>query len=311
MSIRSLFLCLISGVTFFLSANAQVPETAWKAAQEEVKVTRADGWVIKSSANLTHTQNAFSDNWEGNETGSLLWAFASNTTAKRKLTKKMLFRGNLKLAYGQSQTQNLETREWTAPNKSTDLIDFENLLRFTLGAPIDPFVSARLISQFYDARGEGTTFNPMTITESAGIAKQLRSSEENDWLVRFGVGLRQHFDRNALLDTLTLERGSNNTQDGGLELVNELTVPLFDNAITLDSKLTVFQALYYSESGELTGARSNYWKSVDINFENIFTASITKVLMVNLYTQLLYDKEVDLGGRFRETLSLGLTFILI
>ncbi|MBT7617797.1 MAG: hypothetical protein HN590_10995, partial [Calditrichaeota bacterium] len=51
-----------------------------------------------------------------------------------------------------------------------------------------------------------------------------------------------------------------------------------------------------------------YWKAVDINWENIFTANITKYLMVNLYLQLLYDKEVDLGGRLKQTLSLGLTY---
>ena len=38
---------------------------------------------------------------------------------------------------------------------------------------------------------------------------------------------------------------------------------------------------------------------------------VTKYLMVNLYTKFLYDKEVDLGGRFKQTLSLGVTYKLI
>lgn len=33
--------------------------------------------------------------------------------------------------------------------------------------------------------------------------------------------------------------------------------------------------------------------------------------MVNLYIQFLYDKEIDLGGRFKETMALGLTYKFI
>jgi len=33
--------------------------------------------------------------------------------------------------------------------------------------------------------------------------------------------------------------------------------------------------------------------------------------MVNLYTQLLYDREIDAGARLKETLALGLTYRLL
>jgi hypothetical protein len=32
---------------------------------------------------------------------------------------------------------------------------------------------------------------------------------------------------------------------------------------------------------------------------------------VNLYVQFLYDKEVDLAGRFKESLALGITYKLM
>jgi hypothetical protein len=54
-----------------------------------------------------------------------------------------------------------------------------------------------------------------------------------------------------------------------------------------------------------------FWPSVDINWENIFSASVTKYVVVNLYTQWLYDKQIDKRGRFKETLSLGLTYKLL
>jgi hypothetical protein len=49
---------------------------------------------------------------------------------------------------------------------------------------------------------------------------------------------------------------------------------------------------------------------VDVNWENMLSASITKYLTVNPYAQFLYDKEIDLKGRFKETLALGLTYRL-
>lgn len=44
-------------------------------------------WEISSEINLTQTQNAYSDNWDGSETGSISWAFNLNTVAKNRLTK--------------------------------------------------------------------------------------------------------------------------------------------------------------------------------------------------------------------------------
>ena len=55
----------------------------------------------------------------------------------------------------------------------------------------------------------------------------------------------------------------------------------------------------------------DYWKSPDIEWENIFSASIIEYVMVNLYTQFLYDKEIDRAGRFKQILSLGVMYDLL
>ena len=94
--------------------------------------------------------------------------------------------------------------------------------------------------------------------------------------------------------------------------VSDFTSPLADTSITVTSKLSVYRAFYYSKSDEFAGLPSeDYWKAPDVNWETILTAGITKYLMVNLYVQLLYDKEVSLAGRFKQTLSLGLTYKLM
>jgi hypothetical protein len=48
-----------------------------------------------------------------------------------------------------------------------------------------------------------------------------------------------------------------------------------------------------------------------VDWENTFSAGITEHITVSLYLQMLYDKQTDSGVRFKETLSLGLTFRML
>lgn len=274
----------------------------------------ADPWNLSVDANLTLTQNAYSDNWIGGEAGALSWTFNSNSLAEKQLDPKVNNRNTLTLSFGQTHNQDKETKKWRKPVKSTDLIDLESVFRFTLGGFVDPFVAGRIETQFYDVSDphKDRILNPVTFTESFGIARVWIKQEKREWITRLGMGLRQHLDRQALVDTLAGKRENKSTNDGGLLLANDFKTPLAHEKITYTSKLTVFQALFYSESKKLKGLpNQDYWKSPDVNWENIFSASITKYLMVNLYMQLLYDKEVRLGGRLKQTLSLGLTYKLI
>lgn len=273
----------------------------------------AEPWTVAVDANLTLTQNAYSDNWAGGETGTVSWASNVNTLAEKQLHTMVNNKNTLKLGFGQTYSQDKETKEWSDAVKSTDLIDFESLFRFTLGAIVDPFIGDRIETQFYDDSDpdNGRIINPVHFTESAGIAKVLLKQEKREWTARFGFGLRQHLNRDVL-EVATNTRETKITNDGGLIFVTDFTTPLAQERITFTSRLSVFEALFYSESEALVGLpNEDYWKSPDVDWENTFTANITKYLMVNLYTQLLYDKEVDTGMRFKETLSLGLTFKII
>lgn len=274
----------------------------------------AEPWKASVDANLTLTENAYSDNWVGGEVGALSWTFNSNSLAEKQLQAKVNNKNTLKLSFGQTHSQDKETKKWAKPVKTTDLIDFETVFRFTLGGFVDPFAAGRVETQFFDASDpqKNRILNPATFTESFGIARVWVKQDKREGTTRLGMGLRQHLDRQVLVDTLSGKRENKTSNDGGLLLVNDFQTPLAHEKITFTSKLTVFQALFYSESKKLKGLpNQNYWKSPDVNWENIFAASITKYLMVNLYVQFLYDKEVRLGGRLKQTLSLGLTYKLI
>lgn len=270
-------------------------------------------WMVSVDANLTLMQNAYSDNWVGGEVGALSWTFNSNSLAEKQLHAKVHNKNTLKLSFGQTHNQDNETKSWAKPVKSTDLIDIESVYRFTLGVFVDPFAAGRVETQFLDASDPDKSrfLNPSTFTESFGVARVLTKKEKREWTARLGAGLRQHLNRDVL-DTLTNKRETQISNDGGFVFVTDFETPLAQERITFTSKLTLFQALFSSESDKLKGQpNENYWKSPDVNWENIFTARITEYLMVNLYIQLLYDKEIDLGVRFKQTLSLGLTYKLI
>jgi len=275
-------------------------------------VSHASGWERTLDFNLTLTQNSYSDSWVGGEAGSVSWMGNSNFKAAKQLSPKVNWSNTLKLAFGQTHQQEQETKNWRKPFKSTDLIDGESIARLTLGAFADPYVAFRAISQFLDASVPEVKryVNPITLSESAGASKLLHKTETTELLSRLGFGLRQVINR-EIVDTLSQKTETQTTNDGGFEWVTDFKTSLEKGKVSYSTKLTLFKAMFYSESDELEGTpEQDYWKSVDVNWENILSASIAKYLTVNLYVQFLYDKEIDLKGRLKETLALGLTYRL-
>lgn len=276
-------------------------------------IASAESWRIDADANLTLNQSSYSDNWVGGETGSITWAVNSNTVAEKSMARGMHFKNTLKLAFGQTYTQDDESRRWSPPAKSTDLIDLELIMRFAAGSLVEPTAAVRGISQFYDKRipGRPLYLNPLTFTETVGISRLLVKNKTTEIGARIGAGFRQGVDRN-FFDPAAPERTTKITKDGGFELVADVKYPLAGNKVQWVSKLTVFQAVYSSRAQELRGTpEEDYWRHPDVNWENIFTASISKYVMVNVYTQLLYDKELARAARLKETLALGLTFKIL
>jgi hypothetical protein len=266
-----------------------------------VYMVYAEPWTKSVNANLTLTQNAYSNNWVGTEVGAVAWAFNSNSLFEKQISSKINNKNTLTLAFGQTVNQDKDTKKWLSPNKSTDLIDFESLLRFTLGILVDPFVSGRIESQFIDMSDttKNRFINPVKFTESFGIARTIIKQDKLDWSARIGAGFRQNLNR-------LVAGGTESTNDGGIEFITDFTTPLAQERITYTSELSLFQALYRSGS-----PTNDNWKAVDANWENIFTVSITQYLMVNLYAQFLYDKEIDASIRIKEGLSLGVTLKVI
>ena len=128
----------------------------------------------------------------------------ANLLAEKQLSEKINSKNSLKLAYGQTYSQFINAdgdREWSEAQKTTDLIDAESMERFTLGGFIDPYAAFRLESQFLDESvpDDKKMFNPITLTESFGIAKVFIKEENKELSTRLGGAFKQFI--NSHLET--------------------------------------------------------------------------------------------------------------
>ena len=131
---------------------------------------------------------------------------------------------------------------------------------------------------------------------------------KREWQLRLGAAGKQNVIH-GVLDPSAGTRGSDISNSGGIQFVSNFVSSLLGDNITVISNTTLYQALVNSRTGQvLPPGQEELWKSPDMNWENIFTAGITKYIMVNLYLQLLYDRELASDIRIKETVAMGLTY---
>ncbi|KQC11366.1 MAG: hypothetical protein APR54_10975 [Candidatus Cloacimonas sp. SDB] len=275
----------------------------------------SDTWKIESSISISMNQNYYSENWSGDEKGSISWVSNFDLLAEKQMSQKLLNKNMIKLAFGQTHNQYIAEesgdKKWGKPDKTTDNIDLESIMLLTLGSFVDPYFSLRLESQFLDESypEETKSFNPNILTESVGISKFFIKEDAKEFSSRLGASFKQYLNSHEDIE---------NTNDGGIELVVDYKTPLAQEVITYHSKLNVYKALFYSESEDLEGtAWEDDWKAPRVNWENTLTASITKLINLIFSFNLIYNEtDYDMAGKsindiqYKQTLSLGLSYKL-
>jgi hypothetical protein len=348
------------GLSIGLALFGATSVLAEEQGKEQKRVLEPGKWYPMLEAGMTVTQSSYTRNWSGGDKGSIVWAAILNAGLESQVNSRANSNTTLKLSYGQTHRQVLAEggdRGWDAPEKSTDLIDLESILRLTLGAFVDPYASARFESQFQDLSdplGRPLSFNPMKFKESAGIARKFIDREDRSLLSRLGFTFRQSARKTFLSDSIDAagrpvsERTRTRTaNDGGIELACDYRAKVLDDRVSWTSKLIFYQPVFYSgddglrrlsaaqlAAADLPDDIEDYPKAMDLDWENIFSTQITKVLSVNLYTRWVYDKydnsvmpvitpEGGLGnpdglrtgirrsGQFKQTLSPALTFRVV
>lgn len=278
-----------------------------------VSVASGQAWEKSLDLNLNATQSSYSDSWVGGEAGNVTWAANANGIFSKQFSPWFNLKNTVKLAFGQTISQDKTDKTWSKPEKSTDKIDIEALGLFTLEYYVEPYAAIRFESQFLDASVDTNKrfINPIVLTGSAGIAKQLLKKEKNDILTRLGLAVKQNINRDVVMETDSTRTETVSSRDVGFESVTDVKLVLNENIGYL-GKLTLYEAVFFSEKEKFEGTEEeDFWKAVDINWENTLTASVSKYVQVSLYVQLLYDKQISQKGRLKETLALGLTYKLL
>jgi hypothetical protein len=171
-----------------------------------------------------------------------------------------------------------------------------------------------------------------------------KKSSSRELISRVGLGLRQTLGR-SIVEEEPRRVESFRSNDGGFEWYTTMKQPLAGGRIQYRGDLLVFAPVFYSGNTALEeydaaqravdpGHRlvAGDWRSPDVNWRNAFTSRITRVLSVDLFVQLVYDKfdtaaNLDIedplvqhseiqrnnrrSGQFKQTLALGLSYSLL
>jgi hypothetical protein len=292
-------------------------------------------------------QSSYSRNWNGGDKGSLNWAIGLNSRHEKQVGERFNWRNTLKLAYGQNHQQQRDAQGglyWQRPDKSTDAIEFESLGALGGGTGWEPYFAVGFSSLFRDlsdGAGRSQHLNPLTFRESIGLSRRLINEEKRSFTVRAGLALVQSsrsFFSEPAPSTTTI---SETAFTSAAEIVAEYRSPLLDGRVAWESMLSVDRPLTWSgkstfEDGftsttPMPDDIADYSTAFDLDWENSFSANITRVISVKLLTRWVYDKydnsvkpvlnaggflanEADVlgavrrAGQFKQSLALGLSY---
>jgi hypothetical protein len=336
-------LAYVFGALLLLTATA-LPALGQDAGSEGPPV---GVWQKEFAIGLNILQSSYSQNWNGGDKGSVVWNGTFDGRMEKQYSERSNWRNTLKLAYGQTHSQERDTDGslyWQKPDKTDDLVAFESLYRVTPKSGWDPFVALSFESMFddrNDPENRSLPFNPLILSPSVGIARTLVAAEHRSLLARVGVAWvlnSRRFFTDPAPSTATIRESSNEI---AAEAVIEYKVGALDKRVDWESRLTLMLPFVYSAKSVfeddfdptdfgLPADVASYTTTLDVDWENTFTANITKVISVKLYVRWVYDKydntvapiyqDGDLvnaggvlqalrkAGQFKETLALGLGY---
>jgi hypothetical protein len=258
-------------------------------------------WEYSFDVKGTLSQCFYTDNWDGDEEANINWLVQGNMTANKQLVDWFRSKNSLKLKFGQIYDSELETVGWQEPRKSDDEIDFLSLGLLTFDGWVDPYVSLRAQTVF---EGNGKRiFDPARLSQGIGASKIFFEEPRLGLNTRLGLSVRELYNYNDKTVAPTII-------DGGFESITQFSWVCPYDRTKFTSNLFLFQAIYNSEKDEFEDAVADDWKQLDIEWTNEVSIQLYKYLSFNVYTQLLYDKEIDYTGRFKQTSGLSVTYKL-
>jgi hypothetical protein len=266
-------------------------------SEDEKKEEPKIGWNNEVIGSLNLTQASF-DNWSGGGENSLAWQFKFLGKFMHEQTSYN-WTTTGKIEYGQTKLGDLESR------KSIDEIRLESIYTRKINLYVNPYVAVTGETQLTKGYKYSETsktafsdfFDPAYFTQSAGIGY----SPNDQFKTRLGAALKETITRNFPTpfadDPDTKDKIEKTKVELGAESVTDYTQKLAEKML-FTSKLELF---------------SNFkaLNEVDVRWDNILTAEVSKYVNVNLNFKLFYDRDISVKRQLKQSLALGLTYTFL
>ncbi len=254
--------------------------TIFASAQETEKPKY--GWQKDMAAGVNLTQTSF-DNWAQGGESAFAWQlnyafkFVNNQ-------EKTSWANSGKFNYGMTRVGNAEA------TKSIDEIKLESVFTYKIGGKVNPYVSATGVTQ----AGPGYDYNvtpkvkitnfmdPGYFRESVGFGFKPNENIST----RAGFSLKQTVVRETKIVTSKNEVGA--------ESVTDLDWTISDNS-QLTSQLELFSNL-------------KKFNEIDVNWDNVLTAKVSKYINLNFNVYLMYDRDVSTKRQLKQALAVGFSY---
>lgn len=247
------------------------------------------GWNLNLSTAFTVTQTAYHQ-WASGGSNVFVWTGGFNGSAILDTTN-WNWANEAKVIFGQSK------QNGDAPRKTDDLIDLESVLTYKQKEYLNPYVSLNLQTQMapgykYEKESRiqvSDTFDPAYLTNGIGIGY----APKKTFRTRIGLAAQTTFARRFP----NFDRGKKINIESGVQWVTHAE-RRFSKYFYVRSRLNMFSSFENFEYGNI------FW-------DTLLQASLTKYIIVNLQTFMVYDAKVSKKAQFKEMLSIGLKYTFI
>jgi len=275
----------VSAVLFILLA------LTFTFAQEAAEEKPAYGWKKEGVANLNFTQNQF-DNWSQGGEDSWSWQLDINAKFVND-QEKYNWTNTGKVSYGKTKVASAGAK------KAADEIKLESVYTYKMSIYINPYVAVTGQTQFTDGFDYSTDpatkvsglMDPAYFTQSAGLGFDVSKNIKT----RLGAALKETITKTDMAANL-FAKGEKTRVEYGAESVTDANFKLAENLL-YTSKLVLFSNIKGVDE-------------IDVDWDNVFSAKVSKYISVSLNIKLLYDKDISSRRQLKQTLAAGLSYAL-
>jgi hypothetical protein len=249
------------------------------------------GWKNEGIANLSFTQNKF-DNWSQGGEDSWSWQLDINTKIAND-QKNYNWTNTLKISYGKTKVGDIGAR------KAADELKLESVYTYKMSLYVNPYLAVTGLTQFTDGYDYSKDpkvkisgfMDPGYFTQSAGIGVEPNTHIKT----RLGAALKETITSSDTAAIIYAD-GEETRVEYGIESVTDINYK-FNEILLFTSKLELFSNL-------------NRIDEIDVTWDNLFSAKLTKYITAGLNIKLFYDKDISDRRQLKQTLAAGLSYTI-